>query len=297
LSSSSLTRLDPPSWTDSWLGGDVRRTSTNRAGLSLTARSGSVATFVTVDVPNVRALADEPFRRAVVDAYAAIRRAVDASGYRHVVRMWNHIPGIHDAMGGADDCDRYMVFNAGRFAALSEWFGGASNVSAKASAASGVGHDGDALVVHALAAASPGEPVENPDQVPSYKYSRKYGPVPPCFARATRVRRLSLDDALLISGTAAITGEQSRHPGDLASQFELTLRHLRTLVRGAIPDVVEGRELSRLSHVRVYVPPRVELADVQSRCQTAFAGEIEYLRADLCRADLLVEIEGVAVVA
>ena len=41
------------------------------------------------------------------------------------------------------------------------------------------------LMIDALSAASPGIAVENPRQIPSYRYARRYGPRPPCFARAT----------------------------------------------------------------------------------------------------------------
>ena len=31
-------------------------------------------------------------------------------------------------------------------------------------------------------------PVENPRQIPAFRYSKRYGPIPPCFARATRIK-------------------------------------------------------------------------------------------------------------
>ena len=82
-----------------------------------------------------------------------------------------------------------MVFNGGRFAACEHWHGSPNDFDHTLASASGVGVLGRALAIHCLAADDAGEPVENPRQVPAYKYSRRYGPRPPCFARATRLTR------------------------------------------------------------------------------------------------------------
>ena len=44
-----------------------------------------------------------------------------------------YIPGIHDPMW--DGLDRYMVFNAGRYEALSEWFGGRETFATRVASA------------------------------------------------------------------------------------------------------------------------------------------------------------------
>ncbi|HJX29536.1 MAG TPA: hypothetical protein VJ885_16660, partial [Thermoanaerobaculia bacterium] len=47
--------------------------------------------------------------------------------------------------------------------------------------------------------------------------------------------------------------------------------------------------------LRVYYPEPERLEELQSLLSGAFpSGKIEWVRADLCRAELLVEIEGVA---
>jgi hypothetical protein len=150
------------------------------------------------------------------------------------------------------------------------------------------------LVVHALAMSEPGTPVENPLQVPAFRYSKRYGPLPPCFARATRV---SLPEPmLLIAGTAAITGELSRHIGDLNKQFELTIENLRILVRASVSANDTADPLTRMEQVRVYVLRSDDFQMVQRLAANAFtpSAHVELVRADLCRADLLVEIEGLA---
>jgi hypothetical protein len=280
-----VSGLAPPAWVTSWVGRHAT-TMTTAPSVNLTLRAGTTATLVTAIAPAARQLGADAFQRLVQGVYDRIAIALRQSDHQHIVRMWNHVPGIGEAMG--DDVDRYMVFNAGRHAAMTNWFGAA--LARQTPAASGVGHEGDAFVVHALATASGGEPVENPAQVSAYRYSKRYGPMPPCFARATRT--LAPRQALMISGTAAITGEESRYIGQPHRQFDLAVDHLRTLVWRVMPAVVEP--LAHLAHVRVYVPRAAGLATVEALAHATFTRDVQIMPAELCRPDLLVEIEAYA---
>jgi len=239
---------------------------------------GDGFSFATVRVPDARSLGRAELHEATSRAYRRIEAELRARGTIHPVRLWNHIPGIHEPMG--DGLDRYMVFNAGRYEALSEWFGGRETFDTRVASASGVGHSGRDLVIHCLASDRPGRAVDNPRQVAPYRYSRKYGPLPPCFARATMV-----DSLVLVGGTASIVGEASVHLGDLPRQVEETLTNLAVFAK-----------LDRYRDVRVYYPDPARLGELRVLLKDAFPGanSIEWVRADLCRAELLVEIEGAA---
>ena len=243
-----------------------------------TSGLGEGFSLASVTVPGARSLGRAELHEATALAYRRIEAELRSRGTVHPVRLWNHIPGIHEDMG--DGLDRYMVFNAGRYEALSAWFGGKETFDTRVASASGVGHQGRDLVIHCLAADRPGRAVDNPRQVAPYRYSRRYGPLPPCFARATAVESL-----ILVGGTASIVGEASVHLGDLARQAEETLANLAVLAA-----------LDRYRDVRVYYPDPARLAELRNLVEDAFpgAGGIEWVRADLCRAELLVEIEGVA---
>ena len=54
--------------------------------------------------------------------------------------------------------------------------------------------------------------------------------------------------------------------------------------------------LDRYRDVRVYYPDPARLDELRGLLRDAFPGArgIEWVRADLCRAELLVEIEGIA---
>ncbi len=286
-STAKVATVAPPIWTRAYFAGLFDRSECEIAGQLVTTLSEEDATLVSVVVPRARVSDNDAFRAIVERAYITVRQSVDATAARHIVRMWNHVPGIGDVM--AHGVDRYMVFNAGRHTAMSRWFGAgdAVTLARHAPAASGVGNASDAFVVHALALAAPGTPVENPDQVPAYRYSTQYGPVPPCFSRATRIG----NGLLLISGTAAITGEATRFEGNLRQQFDLTLRHFRTLIG---PGQCGGDPLAQMQHVRVYVPNPRDRKLLETLCDDSFACPIEFQEAALCRRDLLVEIEAVA---
>lgn len=262
-------RPQPPSWV---------KTIESKPGFSHIAAS----------VPDAASLGAEALSSAVTTAYRSIVRDLCAAA-RHPLRIWNFVPQIQAPLGGGD---RYMAFNAGRFAAYSEWYGGAGSFSGRLPTASAVGVGGDALWIHILAADAPGAPIENPRQIPSYRYSERYGPRPPCFARATRLGSL-----LLIGGTASILGEESRHAGDVEAQTRETLANIAAVIAhadGRANGGDGGDALSGLRDLRVHVlrpsdAPRVRAIVAELVPQIA---EIELVQADLCRKELLVEIEG-----
>jgi len=217
------------------------------------------------------------------------------------VRVWNHIPNIlAPAQGGDAGVDRYMAFNAGRFEAYERWYGTAG-FGQRVPTASGVGHEGHDLFIHALAARQAGEAVDNPRQVPPYRYSARYGRIPPCFARATQVLHRG-QRWLLAGGTSSVHGEASVHVGDLEGQIRETLLNLAALTSSAQrqPPAERlseaGGALQCYRELRVYHVRRQDQG-VIAEAIARWLGQVqrvEFMAAVLCRADLLVEIEGLA---
>jgi hypothetical protein len=215
------------------------------------------------------------------------------------VRLWNHIPAITARVD--DRRDRYMVFNAGRYRAFANWYGGPGAFDRDVATASGVGHDGGDLVVHCLSARSPGLAVENPRQITPHRYSERYGPLPPCFARATVLKDAGL---ILVGGTASIQGEDSVHRASLSGQLTETVTNLASVVGAAHARVGSSFHatngaagwLACYRELRVYYPRAEHGAFLERAVRDQFpAGcRVEMVRADLCRPELLVEIEGVA---
>jgi chorismatase len=133
--------------------------------------------------------------------------------------------------------------------------------------------------------------------VPAYRYPRTYGPKSPSFARATHV--LNSDaQALFVSGTASILGHETVHTGDIVKQCEVTLSniaHLISLENLRLQGHAQGYGLHDMTQVKAYVRHASDLPIVKQACDAAFrpSVNIEFMIADICRSDLLVEIEGI----
>jgi len=286
-----------PGWVDGLLHGAPAKAAPARGGRPAVVRRDAdgwcqLSTAVTA----VRALDALTFQQAVMDAFAALLGQLGSDGALNPVRFWAFVPDIHARL--EPDLDRYMVFNAARFAAYSAWYGGRDAFPLALATASAVGTSGADLVLHALASSAAGRPVENPRQVPAYRYSRRFGPLPPCFARATLVRPRAGAPLVLVGGTASIRGEDSMHEGELAAQVEETLANLASVVSAAwgAHGGDGASPLARYRHLRAYHRRDGDRAEVEARIRAAFPAleALELLPAELCRPELLVEVEGLA---
>lgn len=227
---------------------------------------------------------------AAFDVYRRLLSGVARAGYAHVIRVWNYVPNIHEAAGGID---RYMRFCKGRSDAFAAQFG--PGFPERLPAASAVGSPGDTLVVHLLAGREAGRHVENPRQIAAYRYPERYGPKSPSFARGT----VTSDGVVLVSGTASIVGHESAFPGDPARQTEETMRNIEAVLDAA---EVPGKRCAlgpRLQSLRVYVrhPEHFETIRAAIAAYAGCAVPTAWLQAQICREELLVEIEATALSA
>jgi chorismate lyase/3-hydroxybenzoate synthase len=229
-------------------------------------------------------------------AYHDLFEALAQTGCGHLQRIWNYLPRINADGGGLE---RYRQFNAGRQQAFVE-AGQAAFEGAPAACALGI-HQG-ALCIRFLAGRTAPLPVENPRQVSAYRYPPAYGPRSPTFSRAALAEIGGGDVALFISGTASIVGHETVHVGDVEAQTQETLRNLDAVITAAHARSSARFDLAALDAV-VYVR-HVADAPVVRRVLEAALGPAAstlrhavYLEADICRQDLLVEIEAHAVAA
>lgn len=293
---------EAPSWVLSLVDPTAGTSEEESGGFAVRTLTGPGQRLVSVRMRHALGLDADRFHAAVRSAYELLRERLEGSDTPHLIRVWNFIPGILAPLGELEH--RYMVFNAARHEAYLGWYGAAENFATRVATASGVGHDGDDLLVHGLAAGRSGTPIENPRQVSSFCYSHRYGPLPPCFARATMVR-LGYDKTvrLLVGGTASVRGEETVFVGDLGQQLDETFRNLEALVDAALHSAGSGPSppgpggsLRRYRNLRVYYRRADDRERVMRAATEAFGGlrAVELARADLCRDGLLVEIEGVA---
>ena len=218
--------------------------------------------------------------------YARLTEFTRARGYPHLLRIWNYLDGITHGDG---DAERYRVFCVGRARGL----GSFDPHALPAATAVGRSDDARRLLVYWLAARTPGTPLENPRQISAYRYPRQYGPQPPSFARG--MLPASAQVPLLISGTAAVVGHESRHAESVSAQLEETLVNLDTLI--AIAHAQRPELPARMGAgtvLKVYVREREEMDAVTRQLRERLDPAVPFLvlHAAICRRELRVEIDG-----
>lgn len=212
-----------------------------------------------------------------------------ARGLR-LARIWNYVPAINAPE--RDGLETYRAFCRGRSLAFETAFG--REFREVIPAASAVGTDAAELTVVFAATSGALRHFENPRQVPAYEYPPEYGPRPPSFARATVVPDTTAGSVVFISGTAAIRGHASVAPGAVVQQLDCTVENLREISAacGLGPDLAAGK--CRERHFKVYLRRAADFAVVRAGLEQALvtpADRVSYLRSDICRRELDVEIE------
>ncbi|HVG25442.1 MAG TPA: Rid family hydrolase [Thermoanaerobaculia bacterium] len=217
----------------------------------------------------------KPLEESSRALYARLIEQVRASGHPYFVRMWNFVGGINEI----EERERYQLFCAGRHDAF---IAAGYHHDVDLPSASAVGMRGRGLIAYFLASREPGVQVENPRQVAAYDYPPQYGPKSPSFSRATVWR-----DTIFVSGTSSVVGHKSVHAGDVDAQLDETLRNIEVVLAQT------GRGLGNVIAAKTYVRNAADYARIASRLADVFPVNL-YLEADICRKDLLLEIECVA---
>lgn len=216
--------------------------------------------------------------------YEEIFTLLQGDSHHHVLRFWNYISDINGDEAGTE---RYRLFNVGRHAAF-EAAGRLRPETIPAASALGTQAGGD-LTVCFLASREPGRQIENPRQVHAWQYPKEYGARSPTFSRALTY---PFDDPslLFVSGTASIVGHQTRHAGDVAAQVRETMANL-----GSIFTEASGFGDFRLANAKLkaYVRDPAYAPAVEQGVSEVLGKDARVicLVSDICRADLLVEIE------
>ena len=222
--------------------------------------------------------------------YADLFAVLADNACSHLLRVWNYFADINAETGGTE---RYRQFNAGRQQAFIDAQRSAFDGSPAACA---LGMHGGPLTVYFLAGRQSPVAIENPRQVSAYRYPDTYGPRAPTFSRAAVADVGGGRSVLFISGTASIVGHESVHLGDIRRQTEESLANIEA-VRGAA-EVRSGLAFPAGELIyTVYVRHPDDMAVVREVFErhvgpgSSAARDAIYLNADVCRAELLVEIE------
>ncbi len=243
---------------------------------------------IQLDETTMNATEGSALQTAAEQAYLRIFELLRAQGFPYVLRFWNYMADIN---GEANGLERYRQFNLGRQQAFAE---SGQAVSGNVPAACALGASHGPLVVAFLAGRQPSLPIENPRQVSAYDYPEQYGPRSPLFSRAS-VANVGNGRHLFLSGTASIVGHETLHDGDIAAQTRETLANIRAVIEEAARKTQTRCALTDLDYI-VYIRREADLPVVRAIVEAELGSAVRasYLLADICRADLLVEIEGSA---
>ena len=226
-------------------------------------------------------------------------------GIDQVVRTWIYVNRITETCG---EVQRYQELNRARTDFFRDiQFGqrlssGSRNRRAFP-ASTGIGTAGDSIAIACLALDTARSdvfvrPLENPNQTPAYAYDSSYSPQSPKFSRAMVIVQGKFA-SFLVSGTASIVDSKTVHAGDPARQTEQTLDNIERLIasdnvaQSGLPGFGAGaRDIAKL---RVYVKRIEDYGTCREVVERRWPGvPAIYLCADICRPDLLVEVEAVA---
>jgi len=242
------------------------------------------------------------------EAFEALGKTLSGvhASFTDVVRTWLYQGNITEEEDGVE---RYRELNRARTDFFDQYDFAANPLAATSHghpiypASTGIGTLEHGLIATCLAVQTDRKDVqllslENPQQIPAFDYPKEYSRKSPKFSRAMAIR---IGDHLTtwVSGTASIVDAETVFKDDAAKQTEQTLENIEKLIaadnfaRQGWEDC--GATLADLAKVRVYVKNAEDFDACRSVCERIL-GRIPaiYAQADVCRPDLLVEIEGVA---
>ena len=240
-----------------------------------------------------------------IKAFEIIHRILEAENmtFDNIVRQWNYIGNIlqtnrHNGLIN----QHYQIFNEVR----NTWYSRYRS-SDRFPAATGIGMNFIGISID-FCAISPSRDIRifsinNPVQIEPYNYDQEVlvgTPInqtktPPQFERAKIMMRGD-KSRIFVSGTASIIGQKTIGKEDVQKQTSITIENIQTLV--STENLISYSLLSndhysrQYRYIRVYVKRSADIAAVKNICTQHF-GNIPaiYVQADICRKDLLVEIE------
>jgi len=212
-----------------------------------------------------------------------------------IVRQWNYLENI---LGYDNDQQRYQVFNNVR----SDFYGNSFEENGYP-AATGIGMNRGGVIIEFVAVQSDevdSKSVDNPDQISAHRYSEEVLVGEECVLKTTpkfeRARYLASGEnkIIMISGTASITGERTIGVGDAEKQTETTITNIQRLYSDEVlQQLSEQKLMPKYGHARVYVKNKRDFPVIKRTFRKAYGNlPVVYIIADICRDDLLVEIEG-----
>lgn len=217
-----------------------------------------------------------------------------------IVRQWNYIGNIVGCRGTKQN---YQEFNDARscYYAKGAWGNGYP-------AATGIGTSYEGIVVGGIAfKKANGEgifPIDNPLQIAAHVYSKRVlidddvnaMKSTPKFERAKLIETKA-GACCFVSGTAAIRGEESKDASSAKLQTIMTIENIAHLVskENLVKYGSKPYDL-RYVQIQVFIKNVEDYDEVRAEVEKAYPNmPVVYSVADVCRTELLVEIEAILI--
>jgi len=218
-----------------------------------------------------------------------------------IVRQWNYVGEILDlSYANGRTMQNYQIFNEVRNSYYTKY-----RKCLNFPAATGIGMSSAQVGIDCYAIGNSSNvqiiPISNPNQEESYQYGQDVlvgdaivHKQAPQFERAILLKS-GASSRLIISGTAAIIGQKTIGIGDVVQQTKTTIDNIETLVsRTNLMNHCSNNEEypDKYSYLRVYVKYRSDIKTVRQICTEKYGDvPMTFVQADICRDNLLVEIE------
>ena len=241
-------------------------------------------------------------------AFELMQKILDSESmsFSNIVRQWNYVENILNVEHNKDkEVQNYQILNDVRAKYYSQ-----ADFKDGYPAATGIGMNTGGIILEFIAIKPKRNiyivPLKNPMQTDAYNYSQdvlvgnaliqariKSSP------KFERAKYISVNEkkTIFVSGTAAIQNEKTLANDDIKKQTEITIKNISNLIsRANLKQAGIENNVGDIgfSFIRVYVKNKSELDAVKEICNSYYRNvPINYLVADICRDNLLVEIEGI----
>jgi enamine deaminase RidA (YjgF/YER057c/UK114 family) len=242
------------------------------------------------------------------EAYRLMSEILDREkmSFSDVVRQWNYIEDILGIKALTDKkYQNYQVLNDVRaqYYAREKFKNGYP-------ASTGIGMNAGGIILEFISIKPENGvnivPLKNPGQIDAYNYSqgvligssliRQDMKSSPKFERAKYIS-INEKKTIYVSGTASIRDEKTIGENDVKKQTWVTIENIDNLISDINlknAGISNNFDKMSFSFIRVYVKNKSEIKVVKEICDSYYKNvPINYLVADICRDNLLVEIEGI----
>ena len=199
-----------------------------------------------------------------------------------LIKLWHFIPNLLDI--NEINKSTYTIFCEEREKLYQDFF-----TNNNYPAATVVGTKGKKIIIYFIASSYLDILyLSNSRQIEPYKYPKEIFQYKPLFSRAVKLAKPNQSSRIFISGTASISGYESKHVSNLSKQFKEIILNYKNLLN------ITNNFSNEHDIYKIYIKNNINTDTIIKDIQKNF-NENKYLIifGDICRSELLIEIDGI----